>query len=405
MNILVINAGSSSVKYKLIDMSDESVMASGVIDRIGIGGSTLKHQAAGKDKLVKVLDIHDHKGAIGVVVETLVSKEYGVVSDISEIGAVGHRIAHGGDKFSSSTLIDDTVMESIRENIELAPLHNPANITGIEACKSVMPDVPMVAVFDTAFHQTLPKAAYLYGLSYDANTDLKIRRYGFHGTSHKYIAMQAAKTMGRDINELKIVTCHLGNGSSIAAVKNGKSIDTSMGFTPLEGLVMGTRCGDVDPSTIQFLMRKWNMTIEEVMAYLNGKCGMLGLSGKSSDFRDLWEHADKGDERCRTALEVFSYRVKKYIGAYTAAMGGVDAIVFAGGIGENDNRTRAMVTEGLGYLGVIIDHEQNSAKGVQKVISAPESKVFVMVALTNEELMIARDTLEICEEKIIEACG
>lgn len=399
MNILVINAGSSSVKYQLINMNDESVLASGIVERIGIKDATLKHQAIGKDKLVQKFDITDHSGAIKVVVETLTDREFGVIANVSEIGAVGHRIAHGGDRFSSSTLIDGQVMQAIKQNIELAPLHNPANITGIEACKKVMPDTPMVAVFDTAFHQTLPKAAYLYGLSNKANTELKIRRYGFHGTSHKYIAMQTAKAMGKDVKELKVITCHLGNGASVAAIKNGQSIDTSMGFTPLEGLVMGTRCGDIDPSIIQYLMRKMDMTIEEVMTYLNGQCGMQGLSGKSSDFRDLWDYADKGDEWSKTAIEVFCYRVKKYIGAYVAAMGGVDAIAFAGGVGENDNKVRAMVTEGLEYLGVEIDLEQNKEKGVQKAISTAASKVFVMVVRTNEELMIAKDTHEICERE------
>lgn len=396
MNILVINAGSSSVKYQLIDMNDESVLASGIVERIGIDGPTLKHQAKGKEKLVQRLHIQDHSGAVKVVVDTLLSKEFGVISSINDIAAVGHRIAHGGDKFTQSILIDQTVIQAIKDNIELAPLHNPANIIGIEACQIVMPDIPMVAVFDTAFHQTLPKEAYLYGLSYDISTELKIRRYGFHGTSHKYIALQATEAIGKDIRELKIITCHLGNGSSVAAIKHGQSVDTSMGFTPLEGLVMGTRCGDIDPSIIQFLMHKRHMTLEEVMDFLNGECGVFGLSGKSSDFRDLWDYADKGDERCRTAIEVFCYRVKKYIGAYAAAMGGVDAIVFAGGIGENDIPVRAKILEGLEFLGVRVDYDQNNEKGVQKVISMPESKVFVMVVLTNEELMIAKDTYIKC---------
>ena len=345
MKILVINAGSSSVKYQLINMTDESVSASGIVERIGVDNTMLKHQAEGKEMLVIGLDIQDHSDAVRVIVDTLLSKEYGGISSIDEIGAVGHRIAHGGDRFLGSVLIDESVMQAIRENIELAPLHNPANITGIEACRKVMPEKPMVAVFDTAYHQTLPPKAYLYGLSYEVSEALKIRRYGFHGTSHKYIAMQAAKAMGKNIDELKIITCHLGNGSSIAAIKYGQCLDTSMGFTPLEGLVMGTRCGDIDPSILQFLMQKKGMTIQEVMGYLNGECGMLGLSGKSSDFRDLWNFATQGDERCRTAIDVFCYRVKKYIGAYSAAIGGVDAIVFSGGIGENDRRVRESILE------------------------------------------------------------
>jgi len=395
MNILVINAGSSSVKYQLIDMNDESVLASGIVERIGVDGPTLKHQADGKEKLVLRLDIRDHSGAVKVVVDTLLSKEHGGISSMDEIGAVGHRIAHGGDQFLGSVLINESVMQAIRENIELAPLHNPANISGIEACQKAMPGTPMVAVFDTAYHQTLPPKAYLYGLSYEVSETYKIRRYGFHGTSHKYIALQAACAIGKNINELNIITCHLGNGSSIAAIKHGQCVDTSMGFTPLEGLVMGTRCGDIDPSIIQFLMQKRNMTINDVMGYLNSECGVLGLSGRSSDFRDLRNYADNGDERCRTAIEVFCYRVKKYIGAYTAAIGGVDAIVFSGGIGENDTQVRETILEGLEYLGVTIDHKRNQEKGGQGFISAPESKVFVLVIRTNEELMIAKDTMEI----------
>jgi acetate kinase len=395
MNILVINAGSSSVKYQLIDMNDERVLASGIVERIGVGNATLKHQAEGKEKLVMELDIQDHSGAVKVVVDTLLSKEYGGISSMDEICAVGHRIAHGGDRFLGSVLIDEAVMQAIRENIELAPLHNPANITGIEACRTVMPDKPMVAVFDTAYHQTLPPKAYLYGLSYEVSETYKIRRYGFHGTSHKFIALQVAKAMGKNIEKLKIITCHLGNGSSIAAIKYGQCMDTSMGFTPLEGLVMGTRCGDIDPSIIQFLMQKKDMTIKEVMGYLNGECGLLGISGRSSDFRDLWNYSQTGDERCKTAIDVFCYRVKKYIGAYSAAIGGVDAIAFSGGIGENDVRARETILEGLEYLGVQIDHTRNAEKGIQWVISSPESRVIAMVVRTNEELMIAKDTMEI----------
>ncbi len=398
MMILVINAGSSSVKYQLIDMKDEGVLASGIVERIGIDNTVLKHQPKNRNKLVKNLKIQDHCEAIDVVVKMLTCKEDGVISSVAEITAIGHRIAHGGSRFQESVLINESVIDAIRENIELAPLHNPANIAGIEACQKVMPDKPMVAVFDTSFHQTLPEEAFMYGLSHDAYSELKIRRYGFHGTSHKYMALQAAKEMGRDVNKLRIITCHLGNGASVAAIKCGQSIDTSMGFTPLEGLVMGTRCGDIDPAIIHLLEKKKNITIDKVMDYLNCECGMLGLSGKSYDFRDIFYHAGKGDERCMTAIKVFCYRVKKYIGAYTAAMGGVDAIVFAGGVGENNIEVRAMITEGLEFMGVKIDHKLNNEEGVQKVISTVYSRVFVMVVLTNEELMIAKDTLGILKK-------
>jgi len=397
MKILVINAGSSSVKYQLTDMNDERVLASGIVERIGLDGPTLKHQAEGKDKLVQGLDIRDHSGAVKAIVDTLLSKEHGGLRSMDEIGAVGHRIAHGGDRFVGSALIDESVMQAIRDNIELAPLHNPANISGIEACRNVMPGTPMVAVFDTAYHQTLPPKAYLYGLSQEISEAYKIRRYGFHGTSHQYIAMQAAQAIGKDISVLNLITCHLGNGSSIAAIRHGRCMDTSMGFTPLEGLVMGTRCGDIDPSILQFLMQKRNMAMNDVMRYLNSECGVLGISGKSSDFRDLRRYADDGDERCRMAIDVFCYRVKKYIGAYTAAIGGVDAIVFSGGIGENDAQVRASILEGLEYLGVMIDPKRNDVHGVEARISAPESRVSVLVIRTNEELMIAKDTLRLVQ--------
>ena len=384
------------MKYQMIDMELEIVLASGIVERIGIEGTTLKHHANGEDKVIENASIADHNEAVEAVVETLLSSEYGVIESIEQIGAIGFRIAHGGERFSDASLIDDLTLQAIRENGELAPLHNPVSVVVIEACKRIMTDTPMVAVFDTAFHQTLPSKAFLYGLSYDAYTDLKIRRYGFHGTSHKYMVMQAAKMLGRDIGELKLITCHLGNGSSVSAVKNGVSIDTSMGFTPLEGFVMGTRCGDIDPAIVQYLMKKKDMDIEGVIDYLNTGCGVLGLSGKSSDFRDLWKHVELGDERSMIAIEVFCYRVKKYIGSYVAAMNGVDAIVFAGGIGENDFGVRGLITEELEFLGVDIDREQNNSRGVQKIISTPDSKVAVMVVLTDEELMIARDTLDIC---------
>ena len=395
-NVLVINAGSSSLKYQLIDMEDESVIAKGLVERIGIDHSLIKHKPTGKTPVKMEKPIADHVEAMGAVIAALTDKEHGVIEDLSSIKAVGHRVVHGGEKFSSSVVIDENVMEAIKENIEIAPLHNPANIMGIDACKKIMPDVPMVAVFDTAFHAKMPKEAYLYGLPYEAYTKYKVRRYGFHGTSHGYVAKRAAQILEKDIADLKIITCHLGNGSSIAAVKGGISVDTTMGFTPLEGLVMGTRSGDIDAAIVPHLMNKMDMTIEEAIGYLNKKSGVLGLSGVSSDFRDLWEAADAGNERAKTALDVFCYKIKKYIGAYAAAMGGVDVITFAGGIGENDGLVRQLACEGLGFMGVKINEELNRPlREKEAVISTPDSKVKVMVVLTNEELVIARDTCEL----------
>ena len=392
MKILVINAGSSSLKYQLIDADSEKVLAKGLVERIGIPKSALKHSAEGKDKLVVEKDLKDHTEAIKMVLNALVDKEYGVISDMSEIGAVGHRVVHGGEKFSESVELTESVMKAIEENIELAPLHNPANIMGIAACKANLPNVPMVAVFDTAFHQTMPEKAYLYGLPMEAYKQFKIRRYGFHGTSHKFVAFRTAKILGKDIKSLRIITCHLGNGASVAAVKYGKVVDTSMGFTPLEGLVMGTRSGDIDPTVVQHLMNKVNMSLDDAIAYLNKKSGVLGLSGISSDFRDIWQAARDGNANAKLALEVFAYRVKKYIGAYTAAMGDVDAIVFTAGLGENDPSIRTMIMEDMGFLGVKIDEKANAERGEEKIISTPDSRVKVMVVPTNEELMIARET-------------
>ncbi len=395
MNVLVINAGSSSLKYQLLDMSDESILAKGIVERIGAEGTVLKHTKVGSKKVEILKSLNDHTGAVKLVVETLLSEEHGVIKSIDEINAVGHRAVHGAEEFAGSLLIDDKVIDAIKDCAEFAPLHNPANIMGIDACKMVMPNAPMVAVFDTAFHQTMPKKAYIYGLPYDTYEELRIRRYGFHGTSHSYIANRVAKIMDKDIKDLKIVTCHLGNGSSICAVDGGKSIDTSMGFTPLEGLMMGTRCGSIDPAIIEYLMKKKDMTIGEVTSYLNKESGVLGISGTSSDFRDLWDSADAGDERAKLALEVFSYNVKKYIGAYAAAMGGIDAFAFAGGIGENDPGVREMVSTGMEYLGAVFNSAVNDFKSQEREISAPESRVKIYCICTDEELKIARETLAV----------
>jgi acetate kinase len=399
MKVLVINAGSSSLKYQLIDMDDESVLAKGLAERIGIEGSLLQHTPAGKDKIEIPAEFKDHTDAIKMVIEALVSPEYGVIKDMSEIGAVGHRVVHGGEKFSESVLINDEVMEAIRANVELAPLHNPANIMGIEACRKIMPNTPMTAVFDTAFHQTMPADAYLYAVPYETYEEYGIRRYGFHGTSHKYVALRTAALLNKPLSELKIITCHLGNGSSIAAVKHGKSVDTSMGFTPLEGLPMGTRSGNIDPAIISFMMEKKQLTPEQVNETLNKKSGVLGISGVSSDFRDLVKAANNGVERAQTALNVFNYQVKKYIGSYAAAMGGVDCIVFTAGIGENTPCVREESCKGLEFMGIRIDREKNlnttSAKIKEGIISTEDSTVTVMVVPTNEELMIARDTIEL----------
>ena len=387
--ILVINAGSSSLKYQLIDMQDESVIAKGLVERIGSEGSMLTHKPDGKEKVVIKQDLKDHMEAIKLVLDALTNREYGVVKSMSEIRAVGHRVLHGGEKFTGSYIINDEVLDAIRDNIELGPLHNPANIMGIEACQKIMPGVPMVAVFDTAFHQTMPEQAYLYGLPMEAYEKYKVRRYGFHGTSHKYVSLRIGEILHKDIKNLKIITCHLGNGSSITAIDGGKSVDTSMGITPLEGLVMGPRSGSLAPAIIPFLMKKMDMNVDEMLDYLNKQSGVLGLSGVSSDFRDLWEAAHNGNEKAKTALHV-----KKYIGAYAAAMGGVDVIAFCGGVGENDWDVRALSVEGLEFMGIKLDFDANLFKGQERIISAPDSKVTVMVVPTNEELMIARETYE-----------
>ena len=396
MKILVINAGSSSLKYQLIDMETEAVLAKGLCERIGIDGH-LKHTPLVEGKAVFNEDVAmpTHSEAIAAVIDKLTSPQYGVVNSMKEIDAVGHRVVHGGEKFASSVRITDDVMKAIEECIPFAPLHNPANITGIKACKAVMGDVPMVAVFDTAFHQTMPGKAFMYALPYQYYLSNGVRRYGFHGTSHRYVSARCAELMGKPIEELKIVSCHMGNGSSLAAIDHGKCVDTSMGFTPLVGLPMGTRCGDLDAGVIQFLMNKYGYSIDEMLNILNKKSGMLGISGVSSDFRDLDAAADAGNERAKLALDMFHYWVAKVAGSYVAAMNGVDAIVYTAGVGENSSATRAAISEYFGYLGVKIDPVANSKRGEDIKISTPDSKVKVFVIPTNEELVIARDTRDI----------
>lgn len=398
MKVLVVNCGSSSIKYQFLNMEDESVLAKGLVERIGLEGAVLTHQPDDTRKIVINTDIPNHSVGIKLVLEALIDANHGVISDMAEIDAVGHRVVHGGEKFSKSVLINHAVEEAIVDCFEMAPLHNPPNMLGIKACEELMPNVPQVAVFDTAFHQTMPKKAFLYGLPYEAYEKYGIRKYGFHGTSHKYVSQRAAALVGKNINELKIITCHLGNGASLAAILNGKSVDTSMGFTPLEGLVMGTRSGEVDPAIIPFLMKKEGFTADQVDAYLNKQSGVLGISGISSDFRDIEEAAEKGGERAQLALDIFAYRVRRFIGGYTAAMNGVDIIVFTAGLGENGIGMRARICDGLQYLGTSIDATRNNVRGKETLISAEGSKVKIFVVPTNEELVIARDTKEICQE-------
>ena len=398
MNILVINAGSSSLKYQLLNPENGELLAKGLCERIGIDGKfTYKPQVEGKEVLDAVdVAMPTHSEAIQAVLDALVDSKNGVISSMAEIDAVGHRVVHGGEAFAGSVRITDEVMKALEDCIPLAPLHNPANITGINACTAVMgKDVPQVAVFDTAFHQTMPAKAYLYALPYAYYETDKVRRYGFHGTSHKYVSGRAAAMLGKKPEELKLVSCHLGNGSSIAAVDGGKSVDTSMGFTPLAGLPMGTRSGDLDAGILQYLMNKYKMSIDDMLNVLNKKSGVEGLSGISSDFRDLENAAAEGNERALLAEEKFSYEVKKYVGAYAAAMGGVDAIIFTAGVGENDKAIRSMVCQGLEFMGVKLDAEANDVRGKETVISTPDSKVKVLLIPTNEELMIAMDTASI----------
>ena len=395
MKVLVINAGSSSLKYQLMDTDTRAVLAKGLCERIGIDGR-LTHKIPAKDaKYTFEIPMPTHAEAIQSVLDALTSTEHGVISSMKEIDAVGHRVVHGGEKFAASALITDEVMAAIEECIPLAPLHNPANITGIKACQSVMPGVPMVAVFDTSFHQTMPSKSYIYALPYEYYEKDKVRRYGFHGTSHRYVSGRAADMLGKPIEQLKIITCHLGNGSSVAAVDCGKSVDTSMGFTPLAGVPMGTRSGDLDAGILEYVMNKYNMDIKEMLNILNKKSGVLGISGVSSDFRDLEEAANGGNARAALALESFQYSVKKLVGAYAAAMGGVDAIVFTAGVGENDAGTRMAVASGLEFMGVKMDADANNVRGKEAVISAADSKVAVLLIPTDEELMIAMDTASI----------
>lgn len=393
MKILVINAGSSSLKYQLIDMETESVMAKGLCERIGLDGH-LKHSplVGGKPVFDEDVAMPTHAEAIAAVIDKLTSAEYGVVASMKEIDAVGHRVVHGGEKFASSVRIDDAVMEALKECTPFAPLHNPANIIGINACRDVMGDVPMVAVFDTAFHQTMPGKAYMYAVPYEYYKNDGIRRYGFHGTSHKYVSQRAAAMLGKKPEELKLISCHLGNGSSVTAVDGGKSVDTSMGFTPLAGLPMGTRAGDLDAGILQYLMNKYDMNIDTMLDILNKKSGVQGVSGVSSDFRDLENAHKEGNERAGLAVDMFNYGVKKLIGAYAAAMGGVDAIIFTAGVGENSASQRMAIASDLEFMGVKMDEDANKVRGEERVISAPDSKVTVLLIPTNEELMIAMDT-------------
>ncbi len=393
MKILVINAGSSSLKYQLIDMTDESVIAKGLCERIGIEGSLLTHKFGEDGKFELKTPMKDHKDAMAAVLDALQDAEHGVIKSIDEIGAVGHRVLHGGMEFTASCIIDDKCIEAIKKCIPLGPLHNPANLQGIQACQAVMPNTPMVAVFDTAFHQTMPAKAYMYGIPTEYYEKYQIRRYGFHGTSHRFVSGRAAELLGKG---KKIVVCHLGNGSSLSAVVDGKCVDTSMGLTPLEGVLMGTRSGDLDPAVVECIANNENMTTTQVLNMLNKKSGFLGLSGVSSDMRDVWAAAKEGNEQAKLALEHWAYRISKYIGAYAAAMGGLDAVIFTAGIGENDYVARAMVCEPLAFMGIEIDPAKNTGKRDEGVISSDASKVTVMVIPTNEELAIAKDTLELC---------
>ncbi len=396
MNVLVINAGSSSLKYQLLNPETEQVLAKGLCERIGIDGK-FTYKADGKQD-IKAADVAmpTHSEAIKAVLDALVDADNGVVGSMKEIDAVGHRVVHGGEKFAKSVLITDEVMAAIEECNPLAPLHNPANIIGIKACQDLMPGTPMVAVFDTAFHQTMPEVAYTYALPYEYYENDKVRRYGFHGTSHKYVSARAAAMLGKPIEELKLVSCHLGNGSSVTAVDCGKSVDTSMGFTPLAGLPMGTRCGDIDAGIMEYLMKKYDMNISEMLNVLNKKSGVQGISGVSSDFRDLESAKAEGNHRAELALDSFHYNVKKLIGSYAAAMGGVDAVIFTAGVGENGIGDRAEIVKGLEFMGIKLDAEKNKVRGQETVISTDDSAVKVLLIPTNEELMIAQDTAALC---------
>lgn len=396
MNVLVINCGSSSLKYQLISSDTEEVLAKGLCERIGIDGSAITHTPAGGEKVTEEVPMPDHTEAVRLVIEKLTDDKVGVIKSLDEIDAVGHRIVHGGEKFASSVVITDEVQKAIEACNDLAPLHNPANLIGVNSCKAIMPNVPMVAVFDTAFHQTMPKKAYLYGLPYEYYEKYKVRRYGFHGTSHDFVSKRAAQILGKNRDDLKIIVCHLGNGASISAVDHGKSVDTSMGLTPLEGLIMGTRSGDIDPAIVGFIAEKEHMTAEEVINVCNKKSGVLGLSGGvSSDFRDLAAAADSGNVKAQDTLEAYAYRVAKYIGSYVMAMKGVDVVAFTAGVGENNQQMRADIGAYLEWLGTSIDPEKNKLRGEEVILSKDTDKVVTMVVPTNEELAIARETVRL----------
>ena len=397
MKVLVINCGSSSLKYQMLDMTNEVLLCKGLVERIGIEGSVITHEKIGMEKYKLVTPMADHKDAIGHVLEALVNENHGVIKDMSEIGAVGHRVVHAGEKYAESVRIDDSVIAALEECVELAPLHNPPNLLGIAACKELMPNTPMVGVFDTAFHQTMPPESYIYAIPYEYYEKYGVRRYGFHGTSHKYVAERAADIMNVDIKDLKIITCHLGNGASVSAIKRGKVMDTSMGFTPLEGLVMGTRSGDIDPAIVTYIRQKEDLAPGEFNEILNKKSGVLGISGISSDFRDLEVAAEEGDERAMLAIKVFVHKVRSYIGSYIAEMNGVDCIVFTAGVGENAIGMRDLICNDLGNLGIKLDLVKNKVRGKETIISRDDSKVTVMLIPTNEELMIARDTYRLCK--------
>ena len=395
MKILVINCGSSSLKYQLIDSLTENVLAKGICERIKLDG-VLTHQTTGKDKITVEEPMPDHEAAVNLVIRMLTDRDMGAIASLDEIDAVGHRVVHGGEKFASSAVIDDKVLGAIEECNDLAPLHNPANLIGIRACQNLIPGIPQVAVFDTAFHQTMPEYAYTYGIPYEYYEKYKIRRYGFHGTSHSFVSKRAAELLDRDIKDTKIVVCHLGGGASICAVEGGKSVDTTMGLTPLEGITMGTRSGNIDPAIIEFIAKKENKSIFEIMDILNKKSGVYGISGVSSDFRDLDKGIAEGNKRCETAMNVFCYQAAKFIGGYAAAMNGIDAIVFTAGVGENNATARRLTCERLKYLGITLDEESNKLRGEEVKISTDDSKVAVYVIPTNEELAIARETVELC---------
>lgn len=400
MNILVINCGSSSLKYQLIDMEKEEVLAKGLVERIGIDGSRIKHEVKDREKKVIEVELPDHKAALDLVIKSIVDTEIGAIKSVKEINAVGHRVVHGGEDFSESVLIDDEVMKVIEKNVELAPLHNPPNIIGINACKELMPEVPQVAAFDTAFHHTIPPVNYIYAIPYEYYEKYRIRRYGFHGTSHQYVAIRAAEMIGKPLESCNFITCHLGNGASVTCIRHGKSLDTTMGFTPLEGLIMGTRSGDIDPAIVTFIMEKEGLDPSKMNNVLNKKSGVLGMSGISSDFRDLEEAAAEGDERAALALGAFESQVQKAIGAYLTEIDSCDGIIFTAGIGENSPNNRLAIMRGFENRGIKLDMWRNNQRGKESIISSNSSSIRVMVIPTNEELMIARDTKKIVEELI-----